>query len=215
MFSVVIVMAGSGTRLKENMNKALVKLNNKPIYMYSVEKFRKYDCEIILVVNSSDYDYVLNNSKDELVVLGSDTRGKSVYNGLKLAKYNKVLIHDAARVFTSDKILDEIICNIDSYDALYVATSLKDTIKTKSESKSLNREDYLLAQTPQAFTTKLIKQSYEKALDDNLVFTDDISVYKEYNNSSVKVVEGDDYNFKITTPFDLQISKMLVGENID
>ncbi len=213
MYSVIIPMAGSGKRAKVSKNKALLELNGKPMFMYSYELFKSYGFEIILVCKEHEINivrsYVDSNTK---IVLGSDTRAKSVYNGIKVATSEYVFIHDAARPFLNRKIVDELLETIKNNDAAFVAITPKDTIRNINNNV-LNRETLLMAQTPQVMKKDDILYAYNKVFLDNVEITDDIQALELYTNIKAKVVYGDDMNFKVTTPYDVKIASYLAKEN--
>ena len=96
LFSVIIPMAGSGSRAKTSMNKALVMINGKPLFMYAYELFKQFDCEIILVCKEDEIPIVKKYVDNNVIfALGGNTRASSVYNGLLKANYEYVLIPDA------------------------------------------------------------------------------------------------------------------------
>ena len=67
-------------------------------------------------------------------------------------------------------------------------------------------------QTPQVFDFNLLRGALKKARQDDLVLTDDCSAV-EHMGMSVKIVEGDEKNIKITTPWDLKIAELILEES--
>ena len=83
MISVVLLMAGRGTRMGLNENKILLKLGDKPLFMYSLEKFLKHNFEVVCVINENDKDKIIPIlPKNVKYVLGGKERGDSVLNGI-------------------------------------------------------------------------------------------------------------------------------------
>ena len=76
------------------------------------------------------------------------------------------------------------------------------------ENHAVNRNNYYLIQTPQAFKTSIIKEAYSKADDDN--FTDDASVLEGVLKQKIYMIQGDENNIKITSPVDLKIASVLI-----
>ena len=100
MFDCLLLMAGSGTRTTLNYNKIEYKINGKPLYQYSLEKFLSLkECnKVILVVKEDEYNKYKDLANERIdVVIGGDTRFNSVLNGARKATQDIVLIHDAAR----------------------------------------------------------------------------------------------------------------------
>jgi 2-C-methyl-D-erythritol 4-phosphate cytidylyltransferase/2-C-methyl-D-erythritol 2,4-cyclodiphosphate synthase len=196
-------MAGSGTRLGLDINKMMYKVNNKRLYQYPLEKFLSLGLDVILVTNETDYNTVLEETKgikNLIVVKGGKTRNESVKNALVHVKTKRVMIHDAARVLVSEQIIKDCLNN--NSDLYYVCISLKDTITT-SNNKTLNRSELLSVQTPQGGLTELFLKY------NDLSTTDDISSFENLDYKIDKI-NGSDYNFKLTTKFDLEILKNII-----
>lgn len=210
MFSVVIPMAGSGSRSGLNVNKALYMFNGKPLFMYAVDVFKKYNAEIILVCRPSEMDEIKEFiSSDIKITLGGDTRGESVYNGIKEASKDIVLIHDAARPFIKENIIDDILNKLEDNKCAYVGIKCKDTVRENGI--IINRDNLVLAQTPQAGYKKDFIYALECAKKDNVTLTDDISYLEKYLGYKPALVIGSELNFKVTTPDDIKIASALLG----
>jgi 2-C-methyl-D-erythritol 4-phosphate cytidylyltransferase len=110
------------------------------------------------------------------------------------------MIHDAARVLVSEQIIKDCLNN--NSDLYYVCIPLKDTIRT-SNNKTLNRSELLSVQTPQGGLTELFLKY------NDLSTTDDISSFENLDYKIDKI-NGSDYNFKLTTKFDLEILKKII-----
>lgn len=214
MFSVVITMAGDSLRCKSSKNKNLELLANKPVFMYSYDLFKSYGAEIILVCKESDVSEIEKYvDKDCVVVIGGKSRMHSVYNGVCRCQNDIVLIHDGARPFVSKKIVDDILDALKNYRAVYAAVPVKDTIRNKTN--TLKRDELKAAQTPQGFYKNDILDALKKAIDENATITDDIEAIERYSDIKYIDVLGSDSNFKITTPLDLTLAKLLAGGSKD
>lgn len=203
MQTVILLMAGSGTRLGLDINKMMYKVNNKRLYQYPLEKFLSLGLDVILVTNETDYNTVLEETKrikNLIVVKGGKTRNESVKNALVHVKTKRVMIHDAARVLVSEQIIKDCLNN--NSNLYYVCIPLKDTIRT-SNNKTLNRSELLSVQTPQGGLTELFLKY------NDLSTTDDISSFENLDYKIDKI-NGSDYNFKLTTKFDLEILKKII-----
>jgi 2-C-methyl-D-erythritol 4-phosphate cytidylyltransferase len=197
MQTLILLMAGTGSRVGLDINKMMYKVNNKRLYQIVLDKFLKYDLDIILVTNQTDYETVVDETCGKAcVIVGGATRRESVANALKLVRTDRVIIHDAARVLVSCDIIEACINN--DFDAYYVYNSVKDTIRTV-DNITLDREKLLLVQTPQGGNTEIFKRY------NSLCTTDDISSL-EGTNIKIDKILGNDYNFKITTKFDLELA---------
>ncbi|WP_026888019.1 2-C-methyl-D-erythritol 4-phosphate cytidylyltransferase [Clostridium beijerinckii] len=222
MVSAVVLAGGRGKRMGYIQSKQYIDLNGAPILYYTLKQFIENDLidKIILVVPEDEKDYckreVLNKYglKIDNLVSGGNERQESVYNALKeLETSDIVLIHDGARPFVSQKIINDAI----EYAKLYKATAPgimpKDTIKIKDSNNfsidTLVRSNLVAIQTPQAFDFNLIYECHKEIRQRGIAVTDDTSVV-ELLGHKVYIYEGDYKNIKITTPEDLILAEYFV-----
>ena len=130
-----------------------------------------------------------------------------------MEKANIVLIHDGARPFISEKIIEEGIKYANIYGAAAPGVTPKDTIKIKNEDNisvdTPDRNTLVAVQTPQCFKQDEIYQCHRKIKEENAIVTDDTSVVERYGHK-VYLYEGDYTNIKITTPEDLILAERLI-----
>jgi 2-C-methyl-D-erythritol 4-phosphate cytidylyltransferase len=220
----VIVAAGKGSRMGADINKQFLNIKDKPILYYALKAF---DCcslvdEIILVTAKKEMEYCKSEiveryqiKKVSNIVEGGLERQHSVYNGLMVCNDCEiVLIHDGARPFIENRIIEEGIKYAKEYGACTCGVEPKDTIKVKDEysfsASTLNRASLFSVQTPQCFNYNLIVDSHEKIIKNNIKVTDDTSIV-EYCGHKVYLYEGSYNNIKITTPEDLVIGEKILG----
>lgn len=224
MNSAIILSGGRGKRMGASTSKQFIELNEKPILYYTIKKFVENDFidEVILVLPKDEIDYCKKNIlekynlKVDKIVEGGKERQDSVYNGLdKCCGSDIVLIHDGARPFVSNRIIEEGINLAKKYGAAAPGVMPKDTIKIKNEQsfskETPNRKDLVAVQTPQIFKYELIFNCHKKIKMDKIEVTDDTMVVEAYNNK-VFLYDGEYTNIKITTPEDLVLAKYLVNE---
>ena len=225
MNSVVIVSAGRGSRMKADINKQFLKLQNKEVIAHTIDKFYNNENigEIIVVVIEDEAEFFKINIiekygyKNIKIAFGGSERQDSVYNGLKMVDENCkiVLIHDGARPFVNNETIDSAIESAKENKCVIVGVPVKDTIKVIDENNNVcdtpDRSTLWSIQTPQVFDYSLIMKAHEKAREDNYYGTDD-SMLMEYFGQKVKVVEGSYNNIKITTPEDLKIGEEILRD---
>lgn len=225
MNSVVIVSAGRGSRMKADINKQFLKLQNKEVIAHTIDKFYNNENigEIIVVVREDEAEFFKINIiekygyKNIKIAFGGNERQDSVYNGLKMVDENCkiVLIHDGARPFVNNETIDSAIESAKENKCVIVGVPVKDTIKVIDENNNVcdtpDRSTLWSIQTPQVFDFSLIMKAHEKAREDNYYGTDD-SMLMEYFGQKVKVVEGSYNNIKITTPEDLKIGEEILRD---
>ncbi len=209
--SAIIVAAGSSSRM--GFDKLFFEIDGESVLMKSMSAFD--NCvfiDEIVVVAGKNIDAVKQlaeyMNKPCTVVLGGATRAQSVKKGFAASKGEIIAIHDAARPFVSQSIIEQTLSDAVKYGAAAPAVPVKDTIKIAGDDKMVNstpnRETLFAVQTPQCFLSKL----YETALltVDNDLVTDDCSLF-ELAGMPVKLAQGDYGNYKITTREDLPAQK--------
>ena len=213
---VIIVAAGTSSRMNGN-NKQFLSLEGVPVIAKTLLKFEKSGSisRIILVAKGDDILKMQeicnewNISKVTDIVEGGNSRNASVLNGFKrLTKdEKKVLIHDGARPFVTEKIISDAASSLKTADAVVTAIKITDTVKRTDGDKTvvatLDRDNLYSAQTPQGVDVEKYAEICEQ--NDTSAFTDDASVM-EYGGYKVAVVEGSRLNIKITTPDDIPIA---------
>ena len=223
MNGVVIVAAGTGSRMNMGINKQFIKLEGKEIIAYTIEKFYNNSKieDIVFVVKEDEYEFfkkdILDkyNFKNVKIAYGGKERQDSVYNGLKLLdeKCDVVLIHDGARPFVSDKIIDKSIEEAKEHKAIVVGVPVKDTIKVIDNDKNIvdtpNRSVLWAVQTPQTFDYNILIDAYKDAFKNKFYGTDD-AMLVERIGYKVKMLEGSYNNIKITTQEDLNVGSQIL-----
>ncbi len=219
----IILASGSGERSGLSIPKQFLKVAGKMVINHTIDTFEKH-CEIdeiVIVTNSSFVEYVReivlksNYKKVKKVLAGGATRRESSYIGISSIEEEEgnILIHDAVRPFLRSDIISDCINALDEYQAVDVAIPSADTLVTVDNNliKEIpDRKIYRRGQTPQAFDLKLIRKAHLIANSDESVnVTDDCGLIINYNLADVFVVEGDDYNHKITYPIDVAIADKL------
>lgn len=217
--TAIILMAGNSTRYGKKTNKNLEKINNKEIILYSLEVFlkNKHIDDIIIVTKKEDQNKlikILPKSEIIRITTGGQERKDSVYNGLKIAKNDIVLIHDGARPLIKESYINNCLKEIKHYDGCTIGVKTKDTIKIVDKNnlvtETTKRDNTYLIQTPQCFHKDLLKKLHESNRKDNI--TDDCMLLEQagYN---IKIIDGDYTNLKITTKEDLDIAKLFINKD--
>ena len=217
--SAIVLAAGKGERFKSRISKPLFYINAKPLIIYSLAALARNRSirEIIVVANRSNQKELLRKikqyriSKVSKVVLGGLRRQDSVQNGLRQvsAHADTVLIHDGARPFIDQKILDRVIKEALLSGAAIVGVPVKATIKQvtgRYVEKTLDRSRIWEVQTPQVFAIKLIKEAYRRFA--RIAVTDD-AMLVEKCGVRPRVVMGSYGNIKITTPVDAVMAEAI------
>ena len=229
-FSFIILAGGNSHRFQSNIGKPYQKIGGKSLIEINVIKARKFKQikKIVIVYNKKDLKRVKSlNLKNVKLVSGGKNRQQSTFNALKYLirqkGISKVLIHDVARPNFSTNLTRSILRNMRNAKSVVPKIKVQDAIKQIIDSSkeeyivSKKRDNLFLTQTPQAFNLKEIyhlhKTNSAKYKDD------DISLYIDLN--TVKFIEGEKNNFKITDKSDFENlqnfykSKQSVGIGFD
>lgn len=224
--TAIVLAAGRGSRMKSEIQKQYMNVGEKPLIYYAMKAFEESSVDqIILVSGKAEVDYCRKEivehygfRKVTAVVAGGEERYHSVYEGLKAAADSSyVLIHDGARPCISIENIEDAIAGAKAYQACVLGVPVKDTIKLADEkqyaAQTPDRSLLWAIQTPQAFSTPLILQAYQKLLNDPKQYpqvTDDAMVLECTMGQKVKLIQGNYENIKVTTPEDILLAELFL-----
>ena len=209
--TALIVAGGSGIRFNNNIPKQFLLIDNKPVLMYTIERFCQLD-NIYVVIPKSHFDSWHHLCKSNnfnvkhILVKGGENRFDSVKNGLKMiTNTDIVLIHDGVRPCVSKQLINNLINNVKPGLGVIPTLPLRESIRFVKNNKSKNvlRKNYISVQTPQGFIYEEINKAYSQNYCDS--YTDDASVFEACGNKII-TVDGENENIKITFPTDLKIA---------
>ena len=217
----VIVAAGTASRMG-GIDKVMAELNGEPMLVHTVRAFQSCDAirEIVVVTREDLLEKVaelcVRFPKVKRVVPGGADRPASVKNGLQAlsSKTRLVAVQDGARPLITCEVIDRTVRAANTYGAAAPAIPVKDTIKVVEGfvvKNTPNRDTLRAIQTPQVFDYDMLRGALKKAELDGAQVTDDCSAVERLG-LTVKIVEGDERNIKVTTPMDLAIAKLLLEE---
>lgn len=198
--------------------KQFLLLTGRPVLMHTIELFYSHpsiDEPPIVVLPSDQMSYwkeLCDKYRFTLphhLVEGGSTRFQSVKNGLEKIPSDCIVgIHDGVRPLVSKRVIKETYEQALEYGTaipvVYPQETIRKIDKSSEKSFSVNRDDYVIVQTPQVFKSKLIKKAYQT--EASIAFTDDASVL-EYTGQNIHLTEGNRENIKITTSFDLRLAE--------
>jgi len=217
----VIVAAGTASRMG-GIDKVMAELEGEPMILRTVRTFQTCDAirEIVIVTREDLIVPIMglckNFDKVTAVVRGGSSRQESVGLGLNALsnKVKLVAVQDGARPLITHAVIDRTVRAAHTYGAAAPAIPVKDTIKVVTGgvvSSTPDRKTLQAVQTPQVFDLDFLRGALKKAKEDGAEVTDDCSAVERLG-MSIKIVEGDEKNIKITTPMDLAIAKLLLEE---
>ena len=234
----VVLAAGTGSRMKAGVAKQFLELAGKPLIYYALKAVEdsKIINECILVTGEDDMQKMQQEivgkygfHKVTAIIPGGSERCFSVANAMRWIAAIKqgapdtkdiVFIHDGARPFLTEEILERTLQAAKEYGACVAAMPSKDTVKLIDEDgfakETPERRTVWTVQTPQVFDRKLIVEAYrkfEQDMSERGIVTDDASVVELYTDVKVKLVEGAYSNMKVTTPEDLVIAEAFLRKD--
>lgn len=218
----IVVAAGSGSRMNQELPKQFLPVQGKPVLYYTLKHFFDFDETLrVILVSKHMYQEEINAvlalfpNYSIQCCEGGETRFLSVRNGLALVPPNElVFIHDAARPFVDKNVLQR--CKnmaIEKGNAI-PAIPIKDTIRQLQgdTNQVIDRSTLRAIQTPQTFQSSIIKEAFQQARRDD--YTDEANVLEE-QQIPVHLVEGSERTFKITVPMDLKLMELMLSEKIN
>ena len=219
MAVALIVAAGRGERLGFHRPKALVMLAGRPLLHWSVESLRAV-AEVDRIVVALPADDLSAAPEGTVAVAGGRVRSESVKRALAVAAgADRVLVHDAARPLASPELFARALAELreSGADAVVAATPVSDTIKQvgvdgHTVAATLSRARLWAVQTPQVFRRQALQDALGAASDADLAEATDDAWLIERAGGTVRVLDGEPRNLKVTTPIDLRVAELLLAE---
>lgn len=229
--SAICLAAGQGKRMASKVQKQYLLIQDKPVLYYALKAFQDSPVkEIVLVVGAGEEEYCRTEivekfafTKVRAIVAGGKERYHSVFCGIQaLQPCDYVLIHDGARPFLTQEIIERCINGAIEYEACVAGMPVKDTIKLADDEQNIastpERSKVWQIQTPQSFSYELIKKAYSGLIEQEkagqktaIPVTDDAMVVEYFLQKKVHLVYGSYENIKITTPEDMRIAEAFLN----
>jgi 2-C-methyl-D-erythritol 4-phosphate cytidylyltransferase len=204
----IIAGGGFGIRMGKTVPKQFLPLGDIPVMMHTIRQFVPF-CKLLIVSLPKDYHAFwvdlqkkYHFSVPHTLVAGGETRFESVRNALQyVPAEGLVAVHDAVRPFVSGKLIEKCFDEATKYGNAVAALPMTESLRIadKDTNKNVDRTLFYRIQTPQVFRCDEIKEAYTQNYQS--IFTDDATVL-ESQGGRIHLVEGEEQNFKITTPTD-------------
>jgi 2-C-methyl-D-erythritol 4-phosphate cytidylyltransferase len=224
--AAILPAAGLGTRMGADTPKQFLELDGVPIVMLSLRRIASCDLvtEIIVATRGDGVTRIEERIREEKfkqsvrVVRGGDSRQESVSRALEEVSNDTeiVLVHDAVRPFVTREQITRVIEEARRCRAAILGIPAMDTVKEVKRASlpedvalitaTIPRERVVLAQTPQAFSTKLLKEAFARAQADGVSASDEAGLVERLGYD-VHVVLGSERNIKITKPADMDLAR--------
>jgi len=213
--TIIIVAGGKGLRMGGDLPKQFLPLKGKPVLMHTLEAFYKWNpaVELLLVIPEEHESYwkmlcrELNFTVHHRVVYGGETRFHSVRNGLLAIEEDGedrlIAVHDGVRPFVSLDVISSCFAIAEAFGAAIPVVPMIESVRevNEGESRPFDRNRLCIVQTPQVFRADILRKAYEQPYNER--FTDDASLV-EALGLTIRLIDGNRENIKITTPMDLQ-----------
>jgi 2-C-methyl-D-erythritol 4-phosphate cytidylyltransferase len=223
--AAILPAAGLGTRMGAETPKQFLELNGTPLVVHSVRRIAA--CPLVTDIIVATRSDVVESLQDRLrkekfsqpvrVVRGGDSRQESVALALHEVPSDTeiVLVHDAVRPFVTREQVGRVIEEARRCQAAILGIPAMDTVKEVKRASlpedvaliigTIPRERVVLAQTPQAFSAKLLKEAFARAEADGVTASDEAGLVERLGHD-VHVVLGSERNIKITKPADMELA---------
>ena len=224
--TAILPAAGLGTRMGAETPKQFLELDGVPIVILSLRRIAACPLitEIIVATRADNVERLEARIREEKfkqpvrVIKGGDLRQDSVAQALKLIgdETDLVVVHDAVRPFVTVEQITRVIEEARRCKAAILGVPAMDTVKEVKRASlpedvalitaTVPRERIVLAQTPQVFETRLLKEAFALAEGDGLNASDEAGLV-ERMGYDVFVVQGSERNIKITKPADMELAR--------
>jgi 2-C-methyl-D-erythritol 4-phosphate cytidylyltransferase len=214
----VIVAGGSGSRMNSSTPKQFLLINNKPVLFYTINAFlHAYDDLHVILALPEDHIHKGQEIIDAwfdasriTICAGGRTRFHSVQNGLALINEESIIfVHDGVRCLLATDLIKRCYLQAEKTASAIPVINLKDSVRlvTEEGNVALDRNNIKLVQTPQTFHSRILLPAYKIDYKDK--FTDEATVVEAFG-LKVNLIEGEENNFKITTPGDVALAEQVL-----
>jgi 2-C-methyl-D-erythritol 4-phosphate cytidylyltransferase len=229
--AAILPAAGLGTRMGAETPKQFLELDGVPLVIFTLRRLAA--CEAItdfFIATRAEEVAALNErvARERLgrpvrVVRGGGNRQESVANALAEVPPDAelILVHDAVRPFVTREQIDRVIAEARKRSAVILGIPAMDTVKEVKRASlpedvalitgTIPRERVVLAQTPQGFSAKLLKEAFERAQYDGVTASDEAALVERLGHD-VHVVLGSERNIKITRPADMELARFYLEQ---
>lgn len=223
----LLTAAGGSTRMKQDIPKQFIHIDNKPIIIYTLEVFQQHpSIDKIVVVTLESWIDVLkayakqfNISKLEWIVKGGETGQESIFLGVKeisrqCSDDDAVMIHDGNRPLVSSEIISDSLATFKKYGSAVAAIPCTEAVFESDDAVSsvisIPRERLLRTQTPHTYQLGALLMAHKEAIDKNIENTAASCVLMQALGKEVYFSKGSERNIKITTMDDIPIFQSLI-----
>ena len=226
MNTLILLAGGVGSRMNQGgCPKQYMELHGDPLISYSLKTFEDHEeTDKIIIVAAEEWREFIDSVIKKYSISKfcgyadpGETRQFSIINGLELLRDGAgtddiVIIHDAARPLVSQELISSCFSGIKGYDGVLPVLPVKDTFYYSDDKRSvsslLEREKLFAGQAPESFKLmEYIKANDSLTREEILKINGSTEVAVKYG-MSIRMIPGEERNFKVTTPDDLELFEM-------
>lgn len=229
----LILSGGTGTRMRtDGFPKQYIEVQGKPILFYTLEQFEKnLMVDKIVVVATDDWKEQIERwlrqydiKKFDRIAKAGNSRQESIVNGLEACvcssenAADRVIIHDAVRPLVSDNLISSCLRELEKHDGCMPVLAVKDTIYHSKDGKAISdllcRKTLFAGQAPEAYWLHLYLRINRGLKKDELANVYGTSEIAYRNGLDIRLIPGEELNFKLTTPADLERFQAIIKGKI-
>jgi 2-C-methyl-D-erythritol 4-phosphate cytidylyltransferase len=217
--SIIITAGGIGKRMGTDQPKQFLELLGRPVLIHTLERLHHFSPNSQLVLTLPEqhiedwkalclqYDCHI----DHHIVAGGQERYHSIKNALSVCTGELIAVHDGVRPLVARATMERLFNAANEHKAVIPVLEVKESLRkiNASGSQSVKRADYCIVQTPQVFHSNILREAYTIEFHDGI--TDDASLVEEAGYA-IHLVDGNEENIKITTPSDLAVALLFLGQ---
>jgi 2-C-methyl-D-erythritol 4-phosphate cytidylyltransferase len=216
--STIIVAGGSGKRMGAAVPKQFLLLKGKPLLMWAIDVFHRFDATMQLIVvlpkdHHATWEDLCAEHRSNIphtLVSGGAERFHSTLEGLKAVTHEGlVAVHDGVRPLVSAELIARCFDAAEVHGAAIPVVPISSSVRQVEDqgSHAVDRSRLRTVQTPQCFQVPLLRRAFELPYDP--AFTDEATLMERLG-VEVQLVDGEERNIKVTTPFDLQVAEVVL-----
>lgn len=217
--STIIVAGGTGKRMGAAMPKQFLLLKGRPLLSWTIEAFQRFDPKMPIVLVLPEAHIPIWSALcighhvqvPHQVVAGGEERFHSVRNGLATISHDGlVAVHDGVRPLLSADLIARCFAAAEEHGAAIPVVPISSSVRELNAegSQPIDRSLLRAVQTPQCFRVALLRRAFELPYDP--AFTDEATLVERLG-VDVHLVDGEEHNIKVTTPFDLKVAEAVLG----
>ncbi|MGM0478194.1 MAG: 2-C-methyl-D-erythritol 4-phosphate cytidylyltransferase [Bacteroidota bacterium] len=217
--SVIITAGGIGKRMKSKKPKQFIHLGDRSILQHTIECFYRFDprAQILLTLPADWISYWQAECRKNAmtvpheIVEGGKERYDSIKNAVNRATGEIVLVHDGVRPFVNHATIKRVVGVAQKSGAAVPVVKIAHSLRkgTQRNNTAVPRSDFWEVQTPQGFQREVLEAAYELPFSETV--TDDATLVEKYG-AKVELVDGNEENLKITSPFDLKVAQAVLDQ---